>query len=236
MRLDYAGARKNFGPFHQSLYMNLHILGPGFSTFVRSVRLYCEEKGLTYTHGMTLQGQPVEWNSETHRAYHPFGKVPVLIHDGGYVFETNAIFRYLDAAFPERSHLPSDLAARTEIDQWSSALATTVDKHVVRSYLLVVDGPVPQKTVVPNALARAEARVEAMLAILDRQLGERPFLCGERYSSADALVTPMLDYLTTIARPVNWLDAWPDLYAYLERMRARSSGRAVLAPVAFNVG
>ena len=216
--------------------MSLHIFGPGFSTLVRSVRLYCEEKGLDYTYGMVVQGQPVEWHSEVHRAYHPFGKVPVLFHAGGHIFETRAICRYLDAAFPERTQLPPDLTARTEIDQWSSALATSVDERLVRNYLLLVGGPNPPKTVDPSLLARAESRVEATLAILDEQLGERSFICGDRYSVADALLTPMLDYLVATARPASWLDPWPRLCNYLECMRARPSGRAVLAAVDINAG
>lgn len=36
--------------------MPLHILGPGFSTFVRGVRLCCEEKRLAYSYGMSLKG------------------------------------------------------------------------------------------------------------------------------------------------------------------------------------
>jgi glutathione S-transferase len=216
--------------------MNLHIFGPGFSTFVRSVRLYCEEKGLAYTYGMSLRGQPIEWHGETHRIYHPFGKVPVLFHGGGHVFETNAICRYLDAAFPERAHMPADLAVRTEIDQWSNALATSVDERLVRNYLLVVAGPNPPKTLDPEMLARAESQVEATLAILDAQLGERAFICGDRYSIADALLTPMLDYLSDISRPASWLERWPRLRNYLDCMQSRPSGRAVLLTADFQAG
>lgn len=208
--------------------MALHILGPGFSTFVRSVRLYCEEKRLAYSYGMSLRGQPITWRGEAHRAYHPFGKVPVLFHGDRHVFETNAICRYLDAVFPERAHLPEDLAARTEIDQWSSTLATSVDQHLVRNYLLLVAGPAPVARLDPSMLAEAESNVESTLELLDAQLGERSFFCGKRYSVADALLTPMLDYLCRLPRPSDWLAPWPRLGDYLDRMQARPSGRVVL--------
>lgn len=208
--------------------MPLHILGPGFSTFVRSVRLYCEEKRLAYSYGMSLNGQPIDWHGEVHRAYHPFGQVPVLFHGDRHVFETNAIFRYLDAVFPERAHPPADLVARTEIDQWASALTTSVDQLLVRNYLLLVAGPAPVERLDSAMLAEAESKVEATLELLDAQLGERSFFCAERYSVADALLSPMLDYLSRIPRASGWLEPWPRLGDYLDRMQARPSGQVVL--------
>ena len=213
--------------------MSLHIFGPEFSTFVRSVRLYCEEKHLPYTYGMSLQEQPIEWQGKIHRAYHPFGKVPVLFHKSRHVFETNTICRYLDAAFPELAPIPSDLSARTEIDQWSNALATSVDERLVRNYLLLVAGPNPPKTLDLEALACAESQVESTLAILDAQLDQRAFICGDCYSVADALLTPMLDYLSAIPRPTNWLERWPRLRNYLDNMQSRPSGRTVLLAAHF---
>lgn len=207
--------------------MELHIFGPDFSTLVRSVRLYCEEKGLSYTYGMSLKGYAVDWRSETHRRYHPFGKVPVLFHADAHLFETNAICRYLDTAFPESSLQPFEIPIRTLVDQWSSALVTSVDKDLVRDYLLLVAGPNRPTIIDPATLASAELQVEATLAILDAQLDEHPYLCGEHYSLADALLTPMLDYLAMIPAP-DWLGHWPRLGAYLSRMRARPSGRSVL--------
>lgn len=208
--------------------MSLHILGPGFSTFVRSVRLCCEEKKLTYSYGMTLHGKPFDWRGETHRAYHPFGQVPVLFHEGKHVFETYAICRYLDAVFPDRALIPTDLAAHTEIDQWCIALTTSVDECLVRNYLLLVAGPNRPKEVDTASLARSEMKVESTLAVLDKQLGEQAFICGNDYSVADALLTPMLDYLADVSRPAGWLECWPRLRSYLDRMRSRPSGRVLL--------
>ncbi|MCQ4255505.1 glutathione S-transferase family protein [Stutzerimonas stutzeri] len=207
--------------------MDLHIFGPGFSTLVRSVRLYCEEKGLTYTYGMHLNGFPVSWRSEAHRALHPFGKVPVLLHGSTAIFETMAIFRYLDAAHPERSptHAP---ATQMLLEQWSSALVTSVDASLVRNYILPIVGPNQSTPIDAKTLEVARLEAERTLSILDAQLGERAFFCAEHWSIADALLTPMLDYLTLITEPANLLSQWPRLRDYLGRMRTRPSGCAVL--------
>ena len=207
--------------------MKAHVLGPSFSTLVRSVRLYCEEKGIVHSYGMDVDGTPVAWRSEAHRAYHPFGKVPVLIHGSKRVFETTAICRYLDDAFPA-----GVVGDRTLIDQWSSALASKVDAHIVRSYILPIIGPNSPGLPDQLALAKAQSLAEQTLTILDLQLGDQLFFCGDRYSMADALLTPMLDYLEQITVPASLLDKQPRLLSYLTRMRNRPSGFAVLQPKA----
>lgn len=213
--------------------MALHIYGPRFSSLVRSVRLYCMEKGLDVGVGMAVDGQHVPLHSPAHLALHPFGQVPVLLHDGNKVFETVAICRYLDRAFPDSSLEPEDAAARTLVDQWASALITTVDTRLIRRYLLQVAGPRSAAPLDGDALAQAEMAVDKTLAVLENELGERDFLCGERYSLADALLTPMLDYLTRIPGR-EWLAGRPGLMAYLQRLRQRPSGREVLVAPDFS--
>jgi glutathione S-transferase len=207
--------------------MDLHIFGPGFSTLVRSVRLYCEEKALSYTYGMSLDGHSISWRCDEHRVLHPFAKVPVLLHADRHVFETSAICRYLDAVFPGRTPA-HDFATQTLIEQWSSALVTSVDAALVRNYILPLIGPSRPKTLDPQALAAARLEAERTLAILDSQLGECPFICGELWSMADTLLVPMLDYLALITDPASVLGQYPRLMNYLERMRSRPSGCAVL--------
>lgn len=206
--------------------MKLHVLGPGFSTLVRSVRLYCEEKGLVYSYGMDIDGIAVAWRSEAHLACHPFSKVPVLFHGSTQVFETTAICRYIDAALSAGASA-YDFRTRTLIDKWSSALVTSVDASLVRGYILPIAGPNRPSSLDKEKLARAQLAAEKTLAILDAQLGNQPFLCGEHYSMADALLSPMLDYLARISEPASLLDNQPRLERYLMNMRNRPSGLAV---------
>lgn len=205
--------------------MSLHIFGPGFSTFVRSVRLYCAEKGLDPSHGMTLDGTPVNLQDARHLALHPFGKLPVLIHGGRRVFETTSICRYLDAAFPESSLQPADAGLRAEVDQWSAALALYADTCLVRRYILPLAGPKRARVeLTPRELAHAQAEANAMLTLLERQLDGREYFCGARYSMADALLTPMLDYLRHLPDGLQVASA---LAAYAQRMGERPSARVL---------
>lgn len=210
--------------------MTLHIFGPAFSTLARSVRLYCEEKGLAYTHGLVFDGVPVQMRSPEHLRLHPFGKVPVLLHGEARVFETTSICRYLDAAFPDTSLQPSEPLLRAEVDQWSGALALYVDKVLVRSYLLLVASPVRTVSPAPSAVADAANAVAEIFKLLERRIEGRTFFCGASYSMADAILTPMLDYLQQLPASTVWFEENAQLAGYLQRMRDRPSARVVLTP------
>ena len=75
------------------------IYGPAYSTYARTVRLALEEKGVDYdlVEVDLLAGAT---KAPEHLARHPFGKVPAFEHDGFELYETDAIMRYVDAAFP----------------------------------------------------------------------------------------------------------------------------------------
>ncbi len=53
-------------------------------------------------------------------AINPRGKIPVLVHDGLAIAESNAIVEYLEERFPERPLLPRDPAARALVRQLSA--------------------------------------------------------------------------------------------------------------------
>ena len=87
--------------------MAIVLYGPAYSTYTRTARLALEEKEVAYRlHEVdTLAG---EGQKPEHLARHPWGKVPVLEHDGFSLFETVAVTRYVDEGFPGRSLQPAD--------------------------------------------------------------------------------------------------------------------------------
>jgi glutathione S-transferase len=77
---------------------------PG-SPFGRSVLAALEEKGASYRLAPVAPGT---LQSPGHLARHPFGRVPVLEHDGFSLYETQAILRYLDRVLPAPALTPAD--------------------------------------------------------------------------------------------------------------------------------
>ncbi|GGC01963.1 glutathione S-transferase [Marinobacterium zhoushanense] len=207
----------------------LHILGPGFSSFVRSVMLCCEEKGVDYAIGFEPNGQSIDFKSDEHLKLHPYGKVPALIHGDRVIFETAVICRYIDAAFDGPALQPDDLWGRIQVDQTAAEIGLYIDQALVRKLLLEFAFPKGENgTVRMDAVEQALPEAYRALARVELLLGNRQFIAGDRYTLADALLTPMLDYLSGLPMGADLIPVSGTLDQYLQRMRARPSGVKVL--------
>ncbi len=207
---------------------NLYILGPEFSNFVRSVMLCCEEKGLSYQCGMAPEGSEITFKSPEHFSYHPYGKVPVLIHDGRALFETTTICRYLDQAFDGPALQPEDPWARAQVDERCAEIALYIDHAIVREMLLEFVFPQgPDGSVRMDVVEQKLPAVRTALTRVEQTLGDNLFMCGDAYTLADALITPMLDYVDTVPMGSELIGEGK-LRTYLEQMRQRPSAQKVL--------
>ncbi len=85
------------------------------STYVRTVRMLLAEKGADYDQVPVnvLEGEP---RQEEHLKRHPFGKVPVVDHDGMRILETSAITRYLNDVLDGPSFIPDNPKDRARMD------------------------------------------------------------------------------------------------------------------------
>ena len=86
---------------------------PG-SPFSRSVMAALEEKGADWRLAAMKPGSS---KLPPHLARHPFGRVPLLEHDGFLLYETQAILRYLDRVLPEPALTPTDPKRAARMDQ-----------------------------------------------------------------------------------------------------------------------
>src|SRR4051794_24067433 len=90
--------------------------GPAYSTYARTARLVLEEKGVPYE----LREVDLLAGATQQPAYlelQPFAKVPAFEHDGFRLYETAAIARYVDEAFPGPRLQPSDAKRRARMTQ-----------------------------------------------------------------------------------------------------------------------
>src|SRR6202035_4063377 len=86
---------------------------PG-SPFGRAVLTTLEEKGASWRLSPVAPGT---FRSPEHLARHPFGRVPVLEHNGFSLYETQAILRYLDRVLPAPALTPADPKRIARMDQ-----------------------------------------------------------------------------------------------------------------------
>src|ERR1700733_14710912 len=86
---------------------------PG-SPYVRAALLTLQEKGAAYEFDRLAMG---EQRSAAHLARNPFGRVPVLEHNGFLLYETQAIVRYLDRILPVPPLVPTEPKLEARMNQ-----------------------------------------------------------------------------------------------------------------------
>jgi glutathione S-transferase len=158
---------------------------------------------------------------EDYRAVNSLGYVPALrLDDGTVLTENSAILQYIADQYPEAQLAPpaSDRVGRAKLRQWLSFVSSELHKGLMTPLL-------GDKTP-PEVKAWTVSKYAARLAYLDAKLKDREFLLN-RFSVADGYLTTVLNW--TRATPQIDLSIYPNVRAYLERMRARPSVANALA-------
>jgi len=137
-------------------------------------------------------------------ALNPNKKMPVLEDDGFVLWESNAITQYLASKRPERGLLPSDPRRRADVSRWQfwesahwdPACATLVFERLLKKVL-------GQGDPAPAQVAKGEADVRELSAILDGALARRRHLCGDELTIADFSVGAWLNYAERAGYPID---------------------------------
>jgi len=206
----------------------LHIIGPQFSSFTRTVQFCCEELELNYSLGLEYQGSEYALRSQALLELNPFGKVPVLLYRGQALFESQAICRFLDNQFNGARLQPDDPWQQAQMAQWCAAITQYVDKAIVRDYLLEFVFPRGEGGQV--RLDKVEAAVPDILRMvtnLECQLGDREYLVAGQFTLADIQLMPIAHYLVGAPRNDQLVAESSPLRAYVARLLARPSARKV---------
>jgi glutathione S-transferase len=197
---------------------------PG-SPFGRTVLATLEEKGTLYRLSPVMPGT---LRAPEHLSRHPFGRVPVLEHNGFSLYETQAILRYLDRVLPAPALTPGDCKAAARMDQamnvndWYlfQGVANVIGfQRVVKPRLM---GLAPDETAIEAAMPQAHA----VFKELARLLGEQPCFAGDAVSLADLLIAPQLAFLTQTPEWSVLGAARANIVSWLARMEARPSFQA----------
>ena len=158
----------------------------------RRVRIFIAEKGIAIP-TVQVDLRNGEHLTPAFRMVNPHCTVPVLeLDDGTRLVSTAAIWRYLEETHPEpplmgvsakEKALIADTQWRIEMEGFVPA-AEALRNSAPGLKDRALTGPVnfPQ---IPELAERGRKRVQMFLGLLEFMVGDKPFLCGARYSVAD---------------------------------------------------
>ena len=174
---------------------NMTLWGFDASTYVRTVKMVLAEKGYTDFEQVQINVLAGEPRSAEHLSRHPFGKVPVLDHDGMRILETSAIARYLNDVLPGKPLVPPTPKDRARMDM----IIGIIDSYGygamvggIAAYHLFPDFVGGKSDSMRNAGLETGKKV-VEFAMETR--GGSPFIAGD-LSLADLYLAPITFYLS----------------------------------------
>lgn len=193
------------------------------STYVRTVKMLLAEKGAGYDQVPVnvLAGEPRE---AEHLKRHPFGKVPVVDHDGMRVLETSAITRYLDDVLDGTSFISDNAKDRARMDMaigiidsyGYDALVGVAGYHLFPDFI-----GNPDRAFLEQSIEKSRMVLTELMKIR----GDSSYIAGDKLSLADMYLAPICFYVDLVEDKSKVFDV-PGFSDWWERMQKVDSFKA----------
>jgi glutathione S-transferase len=159
-----------------------------------------------------------ETRTDDFRRMTPAGKVPVLEHDGEFLFESGPICRYV--ASVEKSPLyPADKLQRARVDQWMTFFTCHPGRWLTKLYFEKIVKPVADLG--ETDLAGCEEAIRfahQQLGIVEDWFENNQWLANDAFSIAEPFALAYVEQVRAIDFP---LDDHPRVESWFEGLQAR---------------
>jgi glutathione S-transferase len=204
------------------------LYGADYSVYARIAHLALHEKGVDHRIETIdiFKGAPPDYLQ-----LHPFGKIPALEHGGFRLYETAAITRYIDEAFPGPALQPADPKARARMVQ----IIGILDAYAYRPMIWDI---MVERTLAPReGRAADEAKIAAAMPMAEKTLAALsdlttgPWLLGEQATLADLHLAPIIAYFRLAPEGQQLLAKAPKILRWWELIAERPTVRLTRYPL-----
>ncbi|MDE1989035.1 MAG: glutathione S-transferase N-terminal domain-containing protein [Betaproteobacteria bacterium] len=194
----------------------MKLLGSVTSPFARKVRVVLLEKHIDFefvSDCMAGSPPPIE-------QYNPLGKIPALVLDDGVcLFDSQVITEYLDAINPVGHLIPEPTRERALVKRWEALADGILDAGVA----IVLELRRPENERSPAWLEKQRGKMERGLALMSRELGQRPWCTADAMNLSDIATGCMLLWLDFRFPDLDWRKRYPNLDALANKLAQRKS-------------
>jgi glutathione S-transferase len=199
------------------------LFGTDDSVYVRIARMTLHEKGVDYEL-VPIDIFAVDNVPPSYVDRQPFGKIPSFEEHGFRLYETGAITRYIDEAFPGPRLQPADPRRRARMNQ----LISIADAYIYRLLVwgLYVELVSKAASGVPpdqRRVGEAREKMPVCLGVLSDFLADSPWFSGEGLTLADLYLAPMLDYFLMVPEGMDAFRKFMNLQEWRDRVGNRES-------------
>jgi glutathione S-transferase len=186
------------------------------SPYARKVRIAFAEKKIEYT---LIEQDPRDAGSIVGN-HNPLSRIPVLVlEDGTNIFDSRVIVEYIDLVSPVSRLIPGPTRQRVLVKRWE-ALADGVLDEITAAH---AEAARPKRQQSMSKLARHASTIEAAVATMARDLGDKAWCNGEGYTLADIATGVALGHLDAVYQDLAWREASPNLSRLVDKLSKRAS-------------
>jgi glutathione S-transferase len=165
----------------------------------RRLRIFVAEKGLK------IPTEQVDIFARKNRtpemlAKNPAGGLPfVELDDGTHLAESVAICRYLEGLHPEPNLMGKDNREQAFIEMWNRRMELNLFAPVSRAFQHTSEIFKPMLKQFPEYGETQREITRLQLQWLDAQIGNKPFIAGDRFTIADITALVAVDFGAQLA-------------------------------------
>jgi len=185
-------------------------------------RLALTEKGVAYE---TVEVNPFEPGADQAADNpHPFNRVPVLLHEGNTIIETNAICRYIDEAFDGPALQPDSPVDRAAMNQIISIIDAYGYWPMIRQvYSHDVFQPRFDESNDQAEISQGLEKAVPVLDALESLVSGRIFLVSDHLTLADIWLAPVISFFSASSAGADLLKRRPKLSNWYAHFQQRNS-------------
>ncbi|MCZ6854826.1 MAG: glutathione S-transferase family protein [Gammaproteobacteria bacterium] len=190
------------------------------------VRTFAAERGITLD-TIEVDLMAGENRQDDYLEKNPSGGLPCLeLDDGSYLAEITAICEYLDEVSPGDPLMGSTPEARAESRMWTRRVDLYICEPMTNGFRYG-EGLAMFKdrmTTLPEASEGLKRVASERLTWLNGLMEGKQYICGDRLTLADILLSCFLRFGKTVGQPL--AESNKNLIAWADRMDARDSAKA----------
>ncbi len=202
------------------------------SLFSRKVEVALHEKGLSFERIQVPFSQTRGYSPRDPAvlAANPKGQVPVFMDGDLILYDSTVIVEYLEDAYPSPALFPKNPQAKARC----RLLDVFADEVMLASFRPLMHRTEPHEANDPRFLEKeakareAEPAIAGRFASLERELSDKPYLCGT-FSAADIAAFMAVFWVRRLGGPS--LKPYPSLAAWYARLAERPAFAEVTAAI-----
>tara|TARA_E500000081_G_scaffold112599_1_gene115085 strand:+ start:245 stop:856 length:612 start_codon:yes stop_codon:yes gene_type:complete len=169
------------------------------------VRMFISELGLDIEI-IEVDLMAGENRQETHLKRNPSGQMPALeLEDGSFLAEITVICEYLDEINGYSDLIGKTAEERAETKMWCRRIDLQIIEPLINGFRYGEGYEIFKERLhlIPQAADDLKAIAQERLEWLDKQLEDKQYICGDRFTLADIMLYCFLNFGTAVGQSIN---------------------------------